>query len=184
MKKSDNCIYYQAFEWEKPHYQTFRDRIKAWYTKEQAININFKSTKNTKTKVSHNWRFCSKCKKYKSWSDFYKRKIWKLWYRSDCKECNNKYVQSNHMKEENRIRRNEKEKIRRQTKWKLYYELDLKYYSNPLIKKNRKIIWKKESKKDIRVNKFYFFLNKWYDKEFLLNLYKLKTSDIYLIYND
>lgn len=183
MKKTEKYFYYHNFEWEKPSYVTFYNRIYEWYSFEDAIKIAQKK-RWTKTRVVQNWRVCVKCNRFKFWNEFYKRKTWKLWFRSDCKECHNKYVQSNHMKEENRIRRNEKEKIRRQTKWKLYYELDLKYYSDPLIKKNRKIIWKKESKKDIRVNKFYYFFNKWYDKEFLLKLYWLKLSDTHLTYND
>ncbi len=178
-KITEKYYFYHNYEWEKPNYVTFYNRINNWYSFEDAIKILPKK-RPTKTKVVQNWRVCSKCNKYKSWKDFYKRKAWKLGYRSDCKECNNKYVQSNHMLNDNREKRNAKEKIRRQTTGEIYYKLDLKYYSDHLIKKNRKILWKKESKKDIRLNKFHYFLNKWYDKEFLLKLYWLKVTETYL----
>lgn len=184
MKKGDNCIYYQAFNWEKPHYQTFFDRIKSWYTKEEAISMNFKSTKKTKTKVSKEWRVCTKCKKRLLWKHFHKRKNWLIGYRSDCKDCFNKHSKEYKNREWIREKINANEKLRREWKGKEYYNLDILYYNDSIIKRNRAILRKKEDKIDIRINKFYYFFNKWYDKEYLLKLYNLTRIDVRINYRE
>jgi hypothetical protein len=191
MKKSDNCIFYKNYEWEKPRYSCFWDRCSAWYTKEEAISINFKSKKKLKTKATQLWRTCTKCKIHKTRSFFWKRTWVETWHRSSCLACDKIYNDKYRTQDRVREKRNLKEKIRRETIAKDYYLIDQLYYNDPIIKNNRKILknFKQRNKnwKEIKISKFHFIKNNWWFMKkywwndlYLLWILNLKKTDVYI----
>ena len=178
MKKLEKRIFWENYIWLKPAYETFRLRIKAWATMQEAIKISYKSKNLFKTDITSVWRICTKCNKKLTWEHFrfivrHNNKV----RNSICEDCRiearRKYSQKIEFKES----RKKEEKIRRETCWKVYYELDKIYYSDKIIINNRKICQKKESLKEIKLNKFFYFKNKWYDASFLMDIYWLKQWD-------
>jgi len=104
----------------------------------------------TNNKITDKWRECSVCWVYKPWSEFF-RNVCNNQNRHStrCKECYNKKII---------------EKIQENQIYNIE-ELNIIYYSDPVIINNIKILnWVEKNSIE---SKYYFFLNKWYEKKFL-----------------
>lgn len=86
--------YYNNHKWPKIWYTTYLWRaLRYWQDKETAIQkyikIQWKSL--IKWLINDNGRECTKCKEYKTWSEYSKSKTWIKWYTGVCKQCRNTY---------------------------------------------------------------------------------------------
>ena len=101
---------------------------------------------------------CSKCKIEKELTDFYKKSVSKDGYRSECKDCSNKYTQENKesIKEYSKKRyESVKDTSDFKKMRKNWYELN----KDSQIEKNKK--WRKENKEQIdSYKKEYYETNK------------------------
>lgn len=87
--------YYKNYDNEKVSYSVYFARIKQqWMKKENAIKIQQLKWKHMiKTKISKDWRICTKCLQYKERKYFSKTKNTLTRYTSDCLECRRKAKQ-------------------------------------------------------------------------------------------
>lgn len=160
-------LFYNNYKWDKCSKDCFYKRVRNWMSFNEAIKKwHLMKIKN---KISTDWRVCRKCNKRKS---FFHYSTWK----SYCKICtrieSKKYEENN--KEKIALRRKKKREtdlihIKR-------IELDNIFYNDKNIKKIIQIEWKEKRIKravkwDIQKDKFFYFLNKWYDKDMLITLY-------------
>ena len=162
--------FYQSYEWKKCSYSTYTKRVYAWYSFEEAI-IKWHITK-IKNWISSEKKICKKCGGNKHFSEF--KKDWN-WLTSKCKVCLREIAREYHKKNRDKILSKKKE--RRQTElWRLKMKLDKIFYSDKNIKKVIQIEWKSKrvkqaTKGEIRKDKFFYFLSRGYEKEFLTKIY-------------
>lgn len=161
-----NYDFYNNYKWEKCIKSTFQKRILTWVPEELAVlNVNMMKYKNW---IDKYWRTCKKCNKWKSFFYFIK---WK----SLCKECYNIKRREEYLERKDIINARKREK-RKTPLAQQKMKLDEIFYSDENIKKIIKIEWiekrrKKAFKWEIQKDKFFYFLNRGYDKDLLISLY-------------
>lgn len=162
--------FYKSYEWKKCSYSTYTKRVYAWNSFEEAI-IKWHITK-IKNWINCDKKKCKKCWCMKYFSDFYKSKEW---YVSKCKVCMREVLKEYHKRNRDKIIKKKKE--RRQTElWKIKTKLDKIFYSDKNIKKIIQIEWKqkriKQARKwEIQKDKFFYFISRGYEREFLIKIY-------------
>lgn len=171
--------FYKEYTWKKVVYRIFKYRVDRWEEFNQAIKVRTLH----KTKVSSDGRECTKCWKEKLWIHFKKKGKGYKGYRADCIICQRLVIDARRKKEEVKLKLYNYQKEYRADKGKLKYELDSIYYRDKNIKKNKEIrkgvgSLKIRDMKEIRVDKYYYFLNKGYDDKFLRKLYWIKNYDL------
>lgn len=160
------CLDYQAYNWPKCNYKTFYQRIKKyWLSFEKAI-----STRRYNSKVFPTGRICITCWIRKEWMYFGKDKYWVNSRTSNCMECRRKIKIEYRKNPENREKAKEFNR-RFRLKNKEWTKFNNIYYTDPIIKQNRLIIWK-QNRKQARQNKIDYFLSKGYSMEKLKLIYK------------
>ena len=171
--------FYKEYTWKKVIYRRFKYRVDRWYSYEESIKIWYIH----KTEVFSDGRVCTKCWEYKHWIHFKKKGKGYKGYRADCIICQRLVIDTRRNKEEVKLKLYNYQKEYRKDKGKLQYELDSIYYRDKTLKKNREI--KKEvgwlkirNMKEIKLDKYYYFLNKGYDDKFLKKLYWIKNWDL------
>ena len=161
---TEKFIFYKEYVWEKPNYKTYASRVKKWMEFCKAIKIKLP----TKYKITSSTKECNTCRKMLFFKYFYKDKRFNK-YRNKCIDCLNKAN-----KNQEALNKNSREWKKRN---KDLVKLDYIYYRDPIIQNNIKIIWKQKKDK-AKYNKYYYFINKWYDKEFLLKIYNLNINKL------
>ena len=164
--------YYHNYKKAKVAYNVFRARVlRYWYKKEDAIKKKLLFTRRTKLKKTQDWRVCSMCWQFKSWSEFsVDRSNKSNNYRTpNCKECRNKLkreYRKNWWKEKDREYRT---KLRQTEYWKqsdksyIYFK---KVWWDSL--KRLKDLWEVRTKEEVNKLKKNILLRDGKDKEFNL----------------
>lgn len=161
-----NYDFYNNYKWKKCIKSTFKKRIIRWVPEELAVlNVNMMKYKNW---ISESWRTCKNCNKWKSFFYFTK---WK----SLCKDCNNAKQRKEYEWKKDIINARKREK-RKAPLAQQRMKLDEIFYADKNIKKIIQIEWKEKRIKravkwDIQKDKFFYFLNRGYDKDMLIALY-------------
>lgn len=91
IKYPDLVAYYRGYEWDKCKYTCFFARVIRWIPNNKAIlpeSLRWKH--NIKTKITNDWRVCTKCLEFKTRDKFSRAKSFKQWYSSQCLDCRNK----------------------------------------------------------------------------------------------
>lgn len=163
-------LYYYKHTWEKCKYNKYYRRVKKWIPFDKAIStLRLAGEKRTITKITRNWRVCSICLKNKDWKDYYP---W-AWYNNKetrCKDCSLEAKKLYGKKYADKIKER-KDNYRKTERWKRLQELDYIFYRDENIKKIIKIQWRHRNKKEVSLDKYYYFLNRWYNKKELEELY-------------
>lgn len=151
--------FYDEYKWEKCSINCFYKRISKWETYQEAIKPKI---------ITADRIVCNKCWKSKLLWSFNK-------WRHTCRECTK--VKNWNYYQENKDRIFKKRKQQRDSTLGVERRrLDTIFYSDPNIQKIISIDWPEKRKKkalkwEIAKDKYFYFLNRWYDKDLLTQLY-------------
>ena len=154
------------YTWKKCSLDTFYRRMKKWYSFEESIKQWHLAKINNW--IKDYWRKCNCCNKFKE-------NLFFTTNRSICKECARQKYKEYHLKNKNKIseRRKNNRKLESEN---IKTRLDSIFYKDKNIKKVIEIQWKSYRSKlarrwEIKKDKFFYFLSRWYEREFLSKIY-------------
>lgn len=175
MRKTENYLFYENYKWDKCDYTLYKNRVYRWMIRKDAIKPKNKICKILpKTNVTFNWRVCTKCLKNLWWISFCKNRNGTNWYDWVCRDCKNQYRRERREVEWVREKEREKEKEYRKNNKELY-KLNFIFYWDKQVRKNMKIQWKLRKHSEAKLDKYYYFLSKWYDRKKLKEIFKIKN---------
>lgn len=156
--------------------------IKQWLSFWEAIKPH---NKHIKWIVNWNGRTCTKCRKFKWWINFHVSKSSEaINHRTtQCIECRNAHKQAIRINKDFHEREIQyKRAYKQRPEILLRTKLDNQYYTNPIIKRNRKIALevRKPDRETARMDKIYFHLNRGVSREVLKQAYGDFTIPVFL----
>lgn len=172
--KTELWLFYHNYTWKKCSYDCYVKRVsRYWMTYEQAI-VPW-HMKQIKMKINDNWKICSMCNEWKYFSYFNKDKRTSTWYTARCWECIRKVMRDYYASNTEKVKES-KYKYRKTELWNIRSRLDSIFYRDKNIKKSISLTPESKRKRDVMKwevtkDKYFYFLNKWYDRKLLEKLY-------------